>query len=195
MDFLFTQNSAWKLSKTEIESVNLNEEWPFLKVSLEISRLYEYFLMNVLAPPILLSILSPCVFLLPASSGERMSYAITCFLAFSVFMSMLNDNMPKSSVPIAHLSYFMLYMLFHSFSVTVTTVFSLIIYNKAESGKSVPRWLQVVINFVRLQFCLNRPKSSHNEGFKNNDTAVSETPVEQFTKADASSRHGSLELT
>ena len=193
-DFLFTKNSAWTLMSTTVESVNVDKEWPYLKISLEIKRLHEYFLMNVLIPPILLSIISPCVFILPASSGERMSFAVTCFLAFSVFMSMLSDNMPKSSVPISHLSYYMLYMLIHSCSVTISTVITLRIYDKAENVKIVPKWLTVCVNALRLQFLVNKCKTSEEEKTDIHDREITETPIEKFTKADAMSRHGSFDI-
>lgn len=174
-DKWFVENSAWSLDNTETEGVN-SDTAPFLRITMYISRRSAYFLINVLLPPVLLSVLSPCVFLLPAASGERVSFAITCFLAFGVFMSLLSDNMPKSSVPVAHLSYFLMYMLIQSCAVTFCTIISLRIYGKMETTDKVPTWLQTFVSLVRLEPCRNRCMSS-----KRTDVVPSccdeETPV------------------
>lgn len=177
------QNSAWDLRATTVEGIN-TDQIPFLQVTLFTARRFEYFLINVLLPPILLSLVSPWVFLLPAASGERMSFAITCFLAFGVFMGLLSDNMPKSSVPIAHLSYFLMYMLIQSCAVTVCTIISLRVYHKAETTDEVPGWLSKFVSFVRLHPCRKRCVSSEQHTGPSSKDYVLETPVVTLTNTD-----------
>lgn len=178
------ENSAWAIQSIAVNSIN-SKTTPYIEVTVTIRRLYEYFLMNVLIPPILLSVLSPFVFILPASSGERMSFSITCFLAFSVYVSMLSDNMPKSSSPIAHLSYFMMYMLINSCCIVVSTIISLRIYNKETSDQKVSQSIRIAVNIARLKFCLvkipHSNKNNNNNKKMNAPTTDSEhfeTPVE-----------------
>ena len=149
--YLSQDHSSWGL--TGVSAIGNNAgKTSFLNVTVSFTRHYESFLINVLLPPILLSVINPCVFLLPAASGERMSFSITCFLSFSVFLTLLGDNMPKSATPISHLSFFLMYMLVHSCCISLVTIISLKIYHK-DGISPVPRWLQVVVNILRFRYC------------------------------------------
>ncbi|WAQ95593.1 ACHA7-like protein, partial [Mya arenaria] len=163
-DISYIESSTWSLRKISIDGKNTAVNTPYFQVTLLIERHYEYFLVNVILPPTLLSVLDPCVFLLPASSGERMSFAVTCFLAFSVFMTLLGDNLPKSSVPVAHMAYFMMYMLIHSCAVTFCTIITLRVYNKVDTAEQIPDWVKFVVRLLRLRFCRYRkPTLKSNE--------------------------------
>lgn len=54
--------------------------------------------VNIVMPCVLLSLLSLAVFWVPAADGEKVSSGISVFLAFSVFLLMLTDNIPKTSL-------------------------------------------------------------------------------------------------
>ena len=166
-------NNAWSLDRITVDGMN-TDGIPFLSIKVHTTRRFEYFLINVLLPPILLSVVSPSVFLLPASSGERMSFAITCFLAFGVFMSLLSDNMPKSSVPISKLSFFLMYMLIQSCAVTFCAIMSLRVYQKQDTTDQVPPWLRHFVAIIRFIPCKRRCHSNKN------DIADSAIALEEF---------------
>lgn len=150
-EYLTQDHNSWGL--VGLEAVGNNEGGTaYLNITVNFVRRFEFFLINVLLPPTLLSVMNPCVFLLPAASGERMSFAVTCFLAFSVFMTLLGDNMPKSSTPISHLSYYLMFMLVHSCGISLVTIFTLWVYHK-DGRTPVPKWLQVLVKLVRFRYC------------------------------------------
>lgn len=184
----FVQSSTWLLKNISVEEA-VSGTTPYMKITLDIKRYYEYFVVNILLPPTLLSFLDPCVFILPASSGERMSFAVTCFLAFSVFMTMLGDNMPKSSVPVAGISYFMMYMLFHSTAVTLCTIISLRIYCRGEAHTHVPTWVKVVVRVCRLRYCRYYCFHRYRNAGPSVDPYRSETPIEKYVIEDVSNKN------
>jgi hypothetical protein len=57
--------------------------------------------------------------------------------------------------------------------------------------KNVPKWLKVCVNTLRFQFFVNKCKKSEADS---SDRDATETPVKEFTKADATSRNGSFDL-
>jgi hypothetical protein len=59
-------------------------------------------------PVVFLGLLNILVFLIPAESGERISYSVTVMLAITVFLSSVADSLPKTSSPISLLSYYLL---------------------------------------------------------------------------------------
>ena len=71
--------------------------FPTVKFILELKRKPRFYMINVVAPCILMSILALMVFYLPPDSGEKVSLGITVLLSFSVFLLLIAENVPKTS--------------------------------------------------------------------------------------------------
>ncbi len=56
-----------------------------------------YYVMNIMLPCLMLSLLDLLVFCLPPESGEKVSLGITVLLSFSVFLLVIADNVPQTS--------------------------------------------------------------------------------------------------
>ena len=61
-----------------------------------------YYVINVICPSAMLSLLVLLVLRLPPESGEKISMGVTLLLSFAVYMLMVSDNLPVTSdhVPI-----------------------------------------------------------------------------------------------
>lgn len=70
-------------------------------IQLQLKRLSTYFVLNIFVPIILLAMTSPMPFALPAHSGERMSLTVTLLLAFTVYLTIIANDMPQSSVQVS----------------------------------------------------------------------------------------------
>ena len=73
---------------------------PYIEVKLTLRRLPEYYVLNIIVPTTVMTILSSCMFFVPAASGEKLSLGITLLLSFSVFLLILSDNTPQTSGPL-----------------------------------------------------------------------------------------------
>jgi len=71
--------------------------FPTVKFRLYLRRKPRFYLINIVAPCILLSVLALFVFYLPPDSGEKVSLGITVLLSFSVFLLRISENIPKTS--------------------------------------------------------------------------------------------------
>ena len=71
--------------------------FPTVRFVLHLQRKPRYYLINVVAPCVLMSLLAMLVFYLPPDSGEKVSLGITVLLSFSVFLLLVADNVPKTS--------------------------------------------------------------------------------------------------
>ena len=67
-------------------------------------RRYLYYVVNILNPVALLSLMSLVPFALPVDPGERVSLLITAFLALSVYELILAEHVPITSINIPILS-------------------------------------------------------------------------------------------
>ncbi|XP_061177779.1 neuronal acetylcholine receptor subunit alpha-9-like [Saccostrea echinata] len=56
-----------------------------------------YVIISTLLPVIILSVLNMFCFVVPIDSGEKMGFSMAIFLTFAVFLTIINDSMPKSS--------------------------------------------------------------------------------------------------
>lgn len=155
----YQENVEWTLEKTSVEATTKNGI-SYLTFKIKIMRRPLYFLVNMVIPILILGLLNGLVFILPASSGERVGYAVTAFLTFAVFLTMVSDNLPKTSNPMSLLSYFLILMCIMSCFSTVITIMSLRVYAHEEE-EPVPMYLRHIVAFIncrkfKKRFC--KPK-------------------------------------
>ena len=109
-------------SSVETAEFKLNGEWDMVSTStkwmevmlpccpdiryskvvftLYMNRRYIFYVMNIVLPCALLSILILMVFCVPPDAGEKISAGISVLLAFTVFLLMLADNVPRTSLDV-----------------------------------------------------------------------------------------------
>lgn len=68
--------------------------------TLYLSRRSTFYLMNIILPCSLLSILILLVFCVPPDAGEKISIGISVLLAFTVFLLMLAESVPRTSLDV-----------------------------------------------------------------------------------------------
>ncbi|XP_033759612.1 neuronal acetylcholine receptor subunit alpha-3-like [Pecten maximus] len=72
-----------------------------LNFVLQLERRYAFYVMNVIVPVLLTSLLTPMVFKLPSESGERVSFMLTVVLALEVLLTVVSAHMPATSLHIS----------------------------------------------------------------------------------------------
>ena len=100
---VYKKHGEWDIVKTS--SLKLDQffdsdpgiPFPTVKFVLYLKRKPRFYMINVVAPCILMSILALMVFYLPPDSGEKVSLGITVLLSFSVFLLLIAENVPKTS--------------------------------------------------------------------------------------------------
>ncbi|OWF53672.1 acetylcholine receptor subunit alpha-like [Mizuhopecten yessoensis] len=146
----FTPNGEWKIDKTSVyKYMGFGSPSQTTAFTIHMTRRSMYFIISMTIPVFLLCFLNPFVFLLPSSSGERISYTITMFLSLAVYMTLIGDNLPKVSENMAGMSYFLLMALIYSSLLILLTIFTLRCEALSDVSK-FPRWLR------RLTRCFKR---------------------------------------
>lgn len=138
----------------------------------------------MLAPILLLSVLNPLVFILPVDSGERVSFAVTIFLSFAVFLTLINDNMPKSSEPMAAISYFLIVIMCMSTLIIVFTILNLYLHFKEEE-KEVNKKLVLLLRYLKLSWLFKRDRMK--------DTRITVSSIENTKSSDNRTDNSNLE--
>ena len=97
----YHDNSAFEVEFegfTRIHEYNDIERPSFRIVGLKLKlrRRPAYFVLNIVMPTLIISLLSLYVYLLPAESGEKVTLGITVVLSYSVLLLMISDITPPS---------------------------------------------------------------------------------------------------
>lgn len=147
MDY-FEEHGTWKLVNAKTEGV-YEGGLSMITVTMVVSRRPLFALVNVILPITFMSVLNLLVFYLPVESGERVSYAITVLLAIAVFLTLVGDNLPKTSEPMSIICYFLMIDLVLSAIICFVAIIGLSLHFRNESEHPVPSPLA---KFVR---CFN----------------------------------------
>lgn len=112
-----------------------------------LDRRYMFYIMNIVLPCCLLSVLILVVFCVPPDAGEKISAGISVLLAFTVFLLMLADNVPRTSldVPIIGMSLWCDASQMQNFFVIDSFV---LLLKLIDVGRNNPETSQFIINYL-----------------------------------------------
>lgn len=147
----FSESGEWtfiELTAQDGLRVNNNQ----ITLTFKLKRKPTFLLVNVILPIVFMAVISVFVFVLPPESGERISFSITVLLALAVFFTLISDNLPKTSKPLSHLSYFLTCILIYSVFMCIVAICNLRVYFKDENSP-VPPCLVSFILFIRCKTC------------------------------------------
>ena len=143
---LLAEHGSWTVVNTsvKVEYVSLVSKVTF---TFRLKRKPQYVIVNVVLPILFLCLLNVLVFILPAESGERVSYAITVLLSIAVFMTIVSNTLPKTSEPLPIIGYFLMIDLIISALISLCTILNLRTYHKKDDV-SIPKWLTRIYDFL-----------------------------------------------
>ncbi|XP_069107931.1 neuronal acetylcholine receptor subunit alpha-2-like [Argopecten irradians] len=134
-------NGEWQLYHTYISSLSTNGR-NFLSFVMTLERRYEFYVMNVIVPILLTSLLTPMVFKLPSESGERISFILTVVLALEVLLTVVSTHMPATSLHTSVMEVYLVVVLTISGLAVILTALVLKLYHKGNDTElpTVIRW-------------------------------------------------------
>lgn len=152
----YEPHPIWDLVDTDAESVTDSGTVPAVDFTVTLKRKPMYFILSIVMPTVLLGILNIFVFALPCESGERAGYAITVFLAFAVFLTIVTAELPKNSNSVA---VFAVFIIIQTVISTLITLIGLIMIRCSlfDDTVPVPKSLQTTLRVLTLKrWCLKK---------------------------------------
>ena len=153
-------NSVWELKSVHVQRNSIKYKCcpaPYIDVTytFEFRRKPLYYIMAIIFPSVLLSLLSCISFLFPPGSGERVSLVISVLLGLVVFMLIVNERTPVTSDATPMLTQF-----FNSISAStvlalMATAFVLRL-NHASTSVPVPGYLACIRDCIAGALCMRR---------------------------------------
>ena len=171
----------------DLAYLNNNTEWEFVNFSSELNltkytccpyKFYDitytfhfrrkslYYIISIVVPCVLLSLLSTISFLFPVESGERISLVMSVLLGIFFFMPLVNDKTPVTSDSVPVLTRCFTAVNFIVFLSLLATAF-IISMHHASPSRPVPCYLSTISRFFAIVLCLGRPPCKTSESVTN----------------------------
>ncbi|KAK3105978.1 hypothetical protein FSP39_009981 [Pinctada imbricata] len=94
----FTSQGAWNVIDTKAFTFERNIV-QYVQFDITMERRSTFVMINMVYPVFLLGVLNLFVFFVPANSGERIGFSLSILLSTVVFLTLISDNLPRSSDP------------------------------------------------------------------------------------------------
>ncbi|XP_050394836.1 neuronal acetylcholine receptor subunit alpha-7-like, partial [Patella vulgata] len=122
-------NGQWNLISASIEKKDtIMKAGVYIKLTIQRRRIF--YVLNIILPVLFLSFMGALVFMLPADAGEKISLAITILLAYIVFLTIVSESMPQTSLQVSILAVYLTVLVAMSALSVVLSILVLRIYYK-----------------------------------------------------------------
>ncbi|KAL3864261.1 hypothetical protein ACJMK2_005962 [Sinanodonta woodiana] len=176
----YEENSVWTVIGSSVDTLQELVDATVV-FNMKLKRKPLFVLLNITVPVMMLSVLSVCVFVLPAESSEKASFSVTVFLAMAIFLTIVTSTLPQNSDKVCILSVYLVIMEGLNTLTVLLTLFQLRLNFRDGRADPVPYWLikmQITVEKIRTRRWKKIQPTAYTEDgvlvFGTGDTAIGE---------------------
>ena len=143
------------------------EPYPDITFNITMRRKTLFHTVNLIIPCVAISFLTVLVFYLPSDSGEKITLCISILLSLTVFILMLADIIPPTSLVVPLVGK---YLLFTMILVTLSIIVTVIVLNvhfRSPSTHTMSPWVQrVFLSILPRLLLMQRPNMERDKSNK-----------------------------
>ncbi|XP_048239110.1 acetylcholine receptor subunit delta-like [Haliotis rufescens] len=129
------QNGEWNYLQMNCYHVSIQGTGVKSTVfTITLERKSTYYIINIIFPMALMSILNPCVFLIPARSGEKLGFLMAVFVSHAVFLNLIQQTMPPTSDSLSLLALFLVLLETQGFLTILASIVVLGVHHRKEQA-------------------------------------------------------------
>ncbi|CAG2185397.1 CHRNB3 [Mytilus edulis] len=158
----YVENSLWAITSTSVQ-INRVLGSHEIDFTINLRRKPTYYIVNIIIPLIFLGVLNSLVFIIPADAGEKMSYSVTVFSSFAVYLTIIKAQLPVNSESTSILSIYIVIQLSYCILVLVVNSFLLRLHHRNECIKKC-KIFEIAVKLHRKMCCWrNKTQSDKHE--------------------------------
>ncbi|XP_061189901.1 acetylcholine receptor subunit alpha-L1-like [Saccostrea echinata] len=139
----YEANGVWDILNTSSEIKKEHEESE-IKFTITLQRKSQYYIMNIILPVVFLGCLNILVFVIPVDAGEKMSFSVTVFLSFAVFLTIISTLLPSNSDNTPILAMYLIIQLVYGVIALVISALQLRLHHRDDSEEISAYWVKIV---------------------------------------------------
>lgn len=130
---IFMENGEWDITKQEPTLKYMyadNRTYASIAYEITIRRKWLHPVLTTIGPIVITSVLNSFVFMLPVESGERITLSISVFIILAVFLTIINESLPKTSNTVSILVIYLSMQIVGTVLTIVTTCAIITVHHK-----------------------------------------------------------------
>ncbi|CAC5401855.1 unnamed protein product [Mytilus coruscus] len=160
----YAENGEWDLLsaesfKSEAQSRD-GDSFSSVIFLIKLQRRLLFHVVNTLFPVALMAILIAYVFKLPVDSGEKIGFSLTVLLSYAVYLTLISDNIPSTSVTVCFLSLYLAFILLLATIAVILTTFVINLHMRTDDER-MPNWLKKFTSNYLIKFACWKNKCSY----------------------------------
>ncbi|XP_061614925.1 acetylcholine receptor subunit delta [Phyllopteryx taeniolatus] len=120
-----------------------------------------FYIVNIIIPCVLISFLASLVYYLPADSGEKMTLSISVLLAQSVFLLLISQRLPETSISVPLIVKYLMFIMVLVTVVVLNCVVVLNLHFRSPSTHVMSEWTKrLFLERLPRLLLMSRPAES-----------------------------------